>query len=113
MCDPPSYILDHPACPAHLFKLTTEAQASFLRLTAVRENMGTYLLDFAYFVFNAPALSLESPFNPVLMGSQTNTIDWGRPPPPQIISESKRHSETSAAAFESTRRDTFNECLTF
>ena len=23
ICDPPSYILDHPACPVHLFKLAT------------------------------------------------------------------------------------------
>ena len=28
ICDPPSYILDHPVCPVHLHKLTSRVQAS-------------------------------------------------------------------------------------
>ena len=58
-----------------------------LRLTIVRGNVGTSLLDFAWFVLNAPSLSL-SPWIRHLtrhrMGSQPNTVDWGRfslPPP--------------------------------
>ena len=88
-----------------------------LRLTIVRGNVGTSLLDFAWFVLNAPSLSL-SPWIRHLtrhrMGSQPNTVNWGRfSLPPQIISETKRRSETGEEAFESTRRDAPNAYLTF
>ena len=79
-----------------------------LLLTVVHENMSTYLLDFAYFVFTAPSLPGPAISPDIEWGRSQTPSTGGRaffatPSPPQIISKTRRRSETSEAAFESDR----------
>ena len=100
-------------------KLTTGAQASVV--TFDRSTWTWVLASLTlHTLFSRTPLSLDPPFNPgIEWGLSQTQSTRGRaffaPPPylPQIISETWRRSETSEAAFESDRRGTPKECLTF